>query len=857
MSDGQSDKARLRQLPDSLFQLIRQHTWRDQLWILLLTISTFPLVYLLLELPKRIINEALGSEPVPETFLGIAVDTKRYLLMLCLSFLALVLLNGGIKYALNIYRGVVGERMLRYLRSVLYQRLLHFPNERFRRLSSGEVVPIVVSETEPLGGFIGEAYALPAFQGGLLLTYLFFIFNQNWTLGLLAIAFYPLQMVVIPRLQARINKLIKKRVRTVRRLGEQIEDSVSGIRDIQSLGLMPLRSHQFEGVLQRVYQLRLRIFRLKYLIKFLNNFLAKLTPFFFYLFGGYAVLSGELTLGALIAVLAAYQDLDGPWKELLKYYQVKEDIRVRYEQICRQFTDTLPQLPNTPKTDSDHALSISLAHVSVQGANSYMHDLNIEIPRGHNILIHSQAESALETLALTLAGLHPYTQGSLRLGGRELNTLSLEDLAFQRALVLQRSHMFSGNLRVNSALGIMSHSLSYDNIDLAVLQAYGYESIEQCYDKYRSLIIALGLDSVFLRLGLESYVKPSTHPELTQAIVDARAVVQQTLANANASHFVSRFDPHSYNPNWPLISNLLFDPKLGDNPQKQLNQHMQDKNLHALLKSSGLHARLLDVGEDLLEILLEMLADVPLHSPLWSKFSFFRAEDLAEHRELLARIRQKGVDKLPHSAQCTLLRLVMQLCPTQHRLGLIDEDIQERAVSVRKQLMQQTDNACAFCLEGSYVAELSVRENLLQGSLSLQWGNAQERVDTLIHQALSQSELIGDLVRLGMEHDVGVGGTAINETVRQRHAFLRALLTNPKLLLIHRATDTFGDAMEKRVRDLVLEEPYTVIWLCQKTIEDARFDQRYELTADGLVALSSQEADKALEKPPSVTQIAR
>ena len=69
--------------------------------------------------------------------------------------------------------------MLRRLRFILYSRVLRFPLPHFRKVSSGELIPMITSEVEPFGGFIGNAFALPALQGGLLLTAIFYIFSQE------------------------------------------------------------------------------------------------------------------------------------------------------------------------------------------------------------------------------------------------------------------------------------------------------------------------------------------------------------------------------------------------------------------------------------------------------------------------------------------------------------------------------------------------------------------------------------------------------------------------------------------------------------------------------------------------------
>jgi len=191
----------------SLFRYIIHHTWRDQILLLVVTAVSFPLIYINLEIPKRIVNNAIGGKNIPQTFFGFEVTQISYLMALSLLLLVLNTVNGGIKYWLNVYRGTVGERTMRRMRHELYEKVLRFPLPQFKTMSSGEIIPMVVAETEPIGSFIGDSINLPVFQGGLLLTYLFFIFNQNPWLGLAAVALYPPQVYLIPRLQRKINAL--------------------------------------------------------------------------------------------------------------------------------------------------------------------------------------------------------------------------------------------------------------------------------------------------------------------------------------------------------------------------------------------------------------------------------------------------------------------------------------------------------------------------------------------------------------------------------------------------------------------------------------------------------------------------
>ena len=209
---------------------------------------------------------------------------------------------------------------------------------------------MITSEVEPLGGFIGDAFAQPAFQGGTLLTILIFMFAQDVVLGIAAVALYPLQVYLIPKLQRQVNALAKERVRTVRRLADKIGETVSAIEEVHANDTSELHRADFSRWVGTIYGIRLKIYRKKFFIKFLNNFIAQLTPFFFYSIGGYLVITGRLTFGALVAVLSAYKDLSSPWKELLDWYQQKEDARVKYDQLVEQFRPTgiLPEKLQIP-----------------------------------------------------------------------------------------------------------------------------------------------------------------------------------------------------------------------------------------------------------------------------------------------------------------------------------------------------------------------------------------------------------------------------------------------------------------------------------------------------------------------------
>ena len=280
-------------LEPTVYRFILRHSLKQQILLLALTLVSFPFLYYSLDLPKTIVNQAIGGKHFPATFLGTQFDQVPYLMTLCGIFLALVFINGGFKYYINTLKGQLGERMLRRFRYALYLRLLRFPASYFHKTSSAQIIPMITTECDQLGGFIGDAFVLPAFQGGTLLTLIVFMFIQDPILGTAAVALYPLQGWIIPKLQRIVNQLQRQRIRTVRVVADKVQETAAGIAEIQANDTVKLQLSHFAHILGVIYDIRFEIYQRKFFVKFLNNFIGQLTPFFFYAIGGYLVIRGQ------------------------------------------------------------------------------------------------------------------------------------------------------------------------------------------------------------------------------------------------------------------------------------------------------------------------------------------------------------------------------------------------------------------------------------------------------------------------------------------------------------------------------------------------------------------------------------
>lgn len=830
-------------MDSSIFKFILRHTKKDQLLILALTLVSFPFVYLSLEIPKLIINNAIGGVDIPSDLFGWPMDQVRYLFVLCGIFLLLVLLNGAIKYVLNVYRGAVGERMLRRLRYELFGRVLRFPLPRFKRLSQGEVIPVITAETEPLGGFIGEAFALPAFQGGMLLTYLFFIFNQDLLLGAAATALYPLQMYVIPKLQRRVNLLGKQRVLAARQLGERIGDTISGIREIHANDTSHYERAEISSRLGRIFEIRYQIYKKKFFIKFLNNFLAQVTPFFFYSAGGYFVIQGELSLGALVAVLAAYKDLNAPWKELLKYYQTKEDVKIKYEQVVEMFDvdgmldPALQDLPELSLELTEGGWQANRMGYHEEDSSSPLERLSFEIDIGaHSAIIGSEG-SGREELGELLVRLLSPTQGTMSLAGA--NMIKLQESAVGRHIgyASAGAHLFSGSIRQNLLYPLRNRQQKDDSLspeqaklrqkqqqlarqsgnsvddpdgswfDLPRLQLDDEHALKQ---RLHQAISSADLEQDLFQMGLSGLLQPSERTDaLEQRLLQARQLIRQQLSEPEYQNLVEPFDWEHYNTNLTVFENILFGSF-----QQQFGSDISASKpiVHRFLKEVGLFEEFVEIGRKVTEIMVDLFSGVDESSDLFERFSFIQAEDLPEYRKLLKNTSDDNLNFDDPVSCSKFLSLTFKLCPARHRLGLIDNLLRQRIVQARFALAErlQADPDSELKIEffnvENFNHSLSLMDNMLFGRLAYGQASARERITLLIHSVVEQLELEPDVRHVGLDYQVGIAGSRLSLAQRQKLAIARILIKQPDVIVLNEALSGLDPSAERRLLDNIRQQ---------------------------------------------------
>lgn len=842
----------------TIFGFIWQFSKRQQFNILTLTVISFPFLYLSLELPKIIINDALGGAGGGREYYGVYLTQVEYLLTLCFIFLALVLINGGFKYVINVYKGIVGERMLRRLRYELYSRIIRFPLPHFRKVSSNETAQMITAEVEPLGGFVGDAFALPAYQGGTLLTILAFVFVQDPIMGVAAIILYPLQIYIIPRLQREVNNLGKQRVRQVRRLSTQIGETYYGVPTIRANDAALYERSRFSRELGVIYRIRMQIYRKKFFIKFINNFIAQIGPFFFYSIGGYLVLQGNLTLGALVAVISAQKELYSPWKELLTYYQTMYDAVIKYEQVINQFD--LPNMVDPAMQEADDVERKTISgpmkanHITLlQDDSKVLEDVSFQIDLPSHIAVLGSAGCGREELLMIAANLLPPDQGRLLINDDDVHRWPEAITGRQFAYVDNPAHVFGGTLLDNLLYGLRHRPVQPPpadieriggTVDEAVMAGNSPLDPEADWTDYTvagitqddallprliEVLRLVRLEGDVYRMGLRGTL-PLQNEADQGRILEARRRMRERLADdSRLSRLVEVFDINSYNHQSSVAENLLFGTPLDDS--YQVENLPNNPYMLQILNQAGLEADLRRVGYEMAETMVELFADLPPDHDYFRQYSFISPEDLPDYRAIVSHADVDTLDSLNERDRERLLALPFMLIVGQHRLGLVEADLQQRILDARRlfreELPASERDKIAFFNADDFNPAASIQDNILFGKIVQSQANAEERISALVEEVIGELELGDLIIDIGLRSEAGVGGTRLSMAQRQKLALGRALLKQPDLVLMVDALGPLDVPEQAAVTDALLEilQGRTIIWSLSRGEWAEKFDQ--------------------------------
>ncbi|THB77537.1 MAG: ATP-binding cassette domain-containing protein [Desulfobulbaceae bacterium] len=778
------------------------------LQVLLLVIIVVSLFFRVfpLEMQRRIINVAINLKMIDKLYLY------------CVLYMGAVLIAGLLKYLTNTMQMMIGQKILIGMRKELYQHILQLPLPFFHRTQTGTIISALTAELTAIATFLGGALAVPITSILTFFTFLGFMIYLNPLLGLLTMLIYPFEMAVIPLLQRWYNKYNRKRVATTRTLASVVNESVTGIHEVQGNASYILEQGKLDRLVKKIYSLMTKLFIFKYGIKFSNNLFQSIGPFLLFLIGGYMAIHGEFTIGALVAFLSAYEKVYDPWKEVIEYYQSYQDARVRYKQIMTLFAYQpeflLEPLEKREVFNLKGEISATNLNYWVNDSVQLLQDISFQIKPGNHVALVGFSGSGKSTLSLLLSQLYRISSGSLKIDNHEISDLTKRDLARNVANVAQHPFIFTGTVRDN--LLYASNTLQKDGLIEAIPSPQ--EQME--------MIREVGLEEDTLRWGLRSVIPLEKAAQMRESFLKMREVIHHELRN-EFTQAIEFYDAHTFLHHQPIATNLIFGTYGG---AYHVDKFITNQQFRSFLSTTGLEKKLLDLGLIIARSTIEFLGDFRADE------YFFQGSPMSQARfdhyeALVKRAAKIEFDQLKSKELESFLQLALDFTPGIHKIHTLNKQFEDDILRGRSQFLKQvadidldecrdgaiqtailpisdiekqartTTSYTPFCFN-QYLFNRTLRDNILFGTVINQ-ELIREKLGTLALEVFKKHGLLDDIMEIGLDFHVGSKGDNLSGGQKQKLALARAFLKHAPILIMDEATASLDNRSQARIQNYI------------------------------------------------------
>ncbi len=313
----------------------------------------------------------------------------------------------------------------------------------------------------------------------------------DWQLALFPIVFIPL-FVIPARRVGNIQRSLQGQTQTeLAAMTSQMQEtlSISGVLLMKTFGRREDESRRFEDVAARVRSLSIRRVMAGRWFAMAMGMFGALAPAVVFWYGGHRVLSGDVSLGTVVALAALLPRIFGPAAALLNVNVSMLSSLALFERIF-DYLDLEPEIADRPEAsqlrDVQGRVAFRNVDFSYVPGQEVLHDVSFEVPPGHFAAFVGATGAGKTTIAYLVPRLYDVNRGQVLIDGCDVRDVTLESLTSNIAMVNQEPFLFHASIREN--LRYARPDASDSEIEAACRAANIHAFISNLQDGYDTVV---------------------------------------------------------------------------------------------------------------------------------------------------------------------------------------------------------------------------------------------------------------------------------------------------------------------------------------------------------------------------------
>lgn len=374
-------------------------------------------------------------------------DINRLMVVLVGAVCAQAVLR-GIAHRLG---AQLGEDIFAYLREDFIATVTHLPLSAVERAGTGDLISRSTKDINDIQWMI--RFGLPDILISTV-TIVAVSLSAIFLSPLLSLALLVALPLLVPSWRRYIRRSTPLYLLAAERFAHvnaSIAETASGLDTVDALALGPARRRHNRRGLQRLWDAETATMRLRIRL-FIPTQFALLLPVVTAMgWGAYLYQFDLVTIGQVVAVAMYADQLKNPVDRLLNWVSFAQITAVSFARVLGVKEVPADRAPGSARP-AGRDLEVSGVGFSYIQGQPVLHDVALTVRAGERVAIVGPSGAGKSTLGRLLAGIHPPTSGSVRLGGVDLVSLPEEYLHRQVALVTQEHHVFVGSVADNLRL---------------------------------------------------------------------------------------------------------------------------------------------------------------------------------------------------------------------------------------------------------------------------------------------------------------------------------------------------------------------------------------------------------------------
>ena len=386
---------------------------------------------------------------------GIVPGDLRKLTLVVLAFLASALVYWVATYVQTYLVGWVGQRVLQDLRILLFAHLQRLSIGFYSRRQAGVIISRLTNDVQALDQLVSDG-VVTLFQSTLLLIgTAAILLTLDAQLALLTFGIFPvlgIASLVFRIVSAEAYRQTREKVALIT---AYLQETLSGIRVVRSFAQEERHMRRFAELNDENRDANMKTVYLNGAYFPGVELLSSLVTAGILLYGGLQALHGDVTVGVLVAFVAALNNFFDPIQQLSQLYTTYQAGMAALDKIF-ELLDEEPELADPPDALELDAINgdIRFDHVTFSyGSGDVLSDIDLHVPPGQTVALVGATGAGKSTFAKLVARFYDPTEGRVLVDGHDLRDVSSHSLRRQMGIVPQEAFLFSGTIRDNLAFG--------------------------------------------------------------------------------------------------------------------------------------------------------------------------------------------------------------------------------------------------------------------------------------------------------------------------------------------------------------------------------------------------------------------